>query len=263
MYNGILMAVNFQGMVITYNEAQRLPECLRSLEFCSDLLVIDLGSSDQSVEIARACGATVISHERVLTAELIRAQIYALAEHDWIVHIDPDEVFPADANAVLQATIHENPNVGLIRIPWQFYYFGQPLTSTIWGEPKVKSVALHKKRATAPARVHGGILVLDDYEMIDISSEQIAPVRHYWADSFPQLFEKHLRYLRLEGHARYQKGKRFTWRRCLSDTRRFLSKNLIEYRGLRDGGRGIFLSLFHTWYVFSAWQSLRKYQSNL
>ena len=46
--------------IITLNEAQNLPDCIRSVSFADDVLVVDSGSTDQTVAIARELGARVI-----------------------------------------------------------------------------------------------------------------------------------------------------------------------------------------------------------
>lgn len=45
------------AVVVAYNEAHYLSECLRRLTFCDEILVIDLGSQDRSIEIAKGQGA--------------------------------------------------------------------------------------------------------------------------------------------------------------------------------------------------------------
>ena len=76
--------------VITYNEADRLADCLASLDFCDEVLVVDSGSTDTTCDIAQAHGA------RVLTRPFdgFRSQKqYAVeqAAHDWILSLDADE----------------------------------------------------------------------------------------------------------------------------------------------------------------------------
>ena len=88
-------------------------------------------------------------------------------------------------------------------------------------------------------------------------------VRHYWADSYRQLFEKHTRYIQREGEARYRSGLRFSWIGMLFDILKHLVKNLFQYKGIVGGFRGTFLSFFYAWYVMQSWLSLRRYQQNM
>ncbi|MDQ3206644.1 MAG: glycosyltransferase family 2 protein [Pseudomonadota bacterium] len=81
--------------VITFNEADRLGDCLDSLRFCDEILVVDSGSTDATQAIAQAAGA------RLLTRPFdgFRSQKQFAVEqaaHDWILSLDADErVTPA------------------------------------------------------------------------------------------------------------------------------------------------------------------------
>ena len=123
----------FTGIVIMYNEEKRLRDCLSSLAFCDQLLVVDLGSKDSSVRIAKQCGAEVIRHNWVPIVEQIREKALTFARNEWIIFLDPDEVFPAGVEVDLGAMIRRDTILGLIKIPWRFYFKGKPLHYTIWG----------------------------------------------------------------------------------------------------------------------------------
>lgn len=78
------------AFVICFNEAKHIKECLDSLSFCDEVVVVDSYSTDDTVEIARACGARVIQRQW----PGYRAQkAFALSQvtHEWVVNIDADE----------------------------------------------------------------------------------------------------------------------------------------------------------------------------
>jgi hypothetical protein len=75
-----------------------------------------------------------------------------------------------------------------------------------------------------------------------------------------ELFKKHRRYLKEEGRSRYWKGERFSWRRWARKTLSELHRNLFRLNGLRDGMRGIVLSLWRTCYVSLGMLDLYRYQ---
>ena len=62
--------------IIACNEADRIADCIRSVAFCDEVLVVDCGSVDGTVEIARRCGAKVLYHPwtGIPVAEAIRGQ---------------------------------------------------------------------------------------------------------------------------------------------------------------------------------------------
>lgn len=79
-------------VILTLNEESRLPGCLASVAGCDDIVVLDSGSTDRTVEIARAAGARVLSHPFANFAEQ-RNFAHAAAEfhHPWVFHLDADE----------------------------------------------------------------------------------------------------------------------------------------------------------------------------
>ena len=76
--------------IIAMNEADRIEDCLTSLDFCDEIVVGDSHSSDATREIAAALGAEVIERDwpgHVAQKEFaIRA-----ARHDWVLCVDADE----------------------------------------------------------------------------------------------------------------------------------------------------------------------------
>src|SRR5690348_11789243 len=76
--------------IITYNEEDRIVECLASLSCCDEVIVVDCGSADKTRDLAAAQGARVIEHA---WEGYSRQKNFAAAEarNDWILSIDADE----------------------------------------------------------------------------------------------------------------------------------------------------------------------------
>jgi glycosyltransferase involved in cell wall biosynthesis len=77
-------------VVITLNAAAQLAACLESARFAEELVVVDSGSEDDTVEIARAGGARVIKHEWLGFGPQKKFAV-AQAAHDWVLCLDADE----------------------------------------------------------------------------------------------------------------------------------------------------------------------------
>jgi glycosyltransferase involved in cell wall biosynthesis len=91
------------AIVITRNEAANIGECLDSLAFCDERIVVDCGSSDGTVDIARGKGARAEFHEwRGFGAQ--KNYALSLATGTWVLSIDADErVTPELAAAIREA----------------------------------------------------------------------------------------------------------------------------------------------------------------
>jgi glycosyltransferase involved in cell wall biosynthesis len=93
------------AVLITRNAARQLPDCLASLTFCDDIVVVDSGSDDATATLARQVGARVIETDwRGFGAQ----KQYAVeqATHDWVLCIDADErVTPVLREAIRAALL--------------------------------------------------------------------------------------------------------------------------------------------------------------
>jgi glycosyltransferase involved in cell wall biosynthesis len=76
--------------IITFNEADRIEACLRSADFCDEIIVVDSHSTDRTRELAAARGARVI--ERDWTGYRSQKQFAVdAARHEWVLCLDADE----------------------------------------------------------------------------------------------------------------------------------------------------------------------------
>jgi glycosyltransferase involved in cell wall biosynthesis len=84
-----LVPAPLSAVVITLNAASQLEACLASVAFAEEILVVDSGSTDGTVELARARGARVIR----TSGSAMAAEAFAVAQaaHDWVLCIDADE----------------------------------------------------------------------------------------------------------------------------------------------------------------------------
>jgi glycosyltransferase involved in cell wall biosynthesis len=254
--------IPFTAIVVTYNEEARLRDCLESLSFCNQLVVVDLGSEDQSVEIAESYGAEVFHHERVPVVEHIRQDALKYARYEWVVFLDPDEVFPSSTVEDIRLKIRNTPDCGKVILPLKFYFKGVQLKGTRWGGVKQFGRLMHRERCMLTSDVHRGVELSDSYTSVKVALQE-RHVRHYWVDSWNELFEKHTRYLRHEGESLYNSGERFTWARWFVEPLQALKYSLISKHGWRDGWVGIFLSFFWAWYVSMRLLALRRYENSI
>jgi len=254
--------INFTAIVVTYDEDRRLKDCLRSLHFCNQVIVADLGSSDSSVDIAKKLGTEVLHVERMPVVEQVHVKVIENARNDWVILSDPDEVMPDGIENDLRFLISNESSLGLISVPLQHYFKGKELSCTIWGSKKLaKPLVLHKSRNVFGGKVHSGTHLINGFSSVVLLRRHDNYIKHYWIDSYRQLFEKHWRYIRKEGESRYSRGERFSVHRLFSSTISAFKHSLITCNGYHNV-TGIFLSLFYSWYVLMGILSLRQYQKD-
>lgn len=99
------------GIVITLNEADNIEDCLTSLaQVCNELIVVDSGSTDATVQIAEQHGARVI-HQDYLGDGPQKAFGVPYASNDWILALDADERLDEDAVRATHSLDFSSPDV--------------------------------------------------------------------------------------------------------------------------------------------------------
>lgn len=101
--------MGFSIIILTYNEENNLPECLKSIAWCDDILVVDSGSQDNTVALAETTGARVLYRKFDNFGE---QRNYALThgqfKHQWVFHLDADERFTDELRVECEQAIQED-----------------------------------------------------------------------------------------------------------------------------------------------------------
>lgn len=112
--------------VLTKNEAERIGRCLRSAAFADELIVVDSGSDDDTVALARGLGAQVFIHADWQGFAVQRNRLLAHSRGDYIFFLDADEeITPALQQDLRTAVQSGERAVGCIR--WRVVAFGREL----------------------------------------------------------------------------------------------------------------------------------------
>jgi glycosyltransferase involved in cell wall biosynthesis len=94
----------FSVLILTLNEERNLPRCLASVTSCDDLVVLDSGSTDGTVAIARTAGAQVVARPfDNFAGQRNYAQREIAFHHPWVFHLDADEQFTPELFAECRA----------------------------------------------------------------------------------------------------------------------------------------------------------------
>ena len=110
--------------IIARDEEQRLPAALASVAFCDDVVVVDSGSRDRTMEVARAAGARVVEHPWRGFGMQRNVAIDAAAA-DWILEIDADERITPRLRAEIEEFLARPPEgVDICAVPCRDLFLG-------------------------------------------------------------------------------------------------------------------------------------------
>ncbi len=112
MNAGRTQACRLSVVILTYNEEVTLPECVESLQGLDcEVFVVDSGSTDRTVELARAVGATVVEHPfENYAAQRNWAQQHLPLWTEWVLHLDADERLTPALVTEIREVLREPPD---------------------------------------------------------------------------------------------------------------------------------------------------------
>jgi glycosyltransferase involved in cell wall biosynthesis len=242
-------------IVITRDAAHELAECLASAPFAAEALVVDSGSSDDTVALARRCGARVIEHAWQGFGPQ-KAFAVAQACHDWVLCIDADERVSPDLAAAITALLAAGaPPVGAYAVARRNRFLGRWLEHGE-GYPDWNVRLFDRRRArwsADPVHEH----VVADGPVARLPGDLL----HASAESLAAYIAKQNRYTTLQADKLVAAGKHVSAvTMLLSPLVRFLKFYLFRL-GFLDGVPGLVHIAIGCWNSFvkyaKAWVSQR------
>lgn len=236
-----------------------LEDCLRSVAFADEILLVDCLESERVWELGDRYADRVLRREHEPAIEMIREKVVDEATHDWLLMLDPDEEVSSELARQIQRLPLSAP-VAAFWVPWQFYFAGDRLETTSWGrQDKTKQVLVNRSRVTFRPVSEAGLEV-DRGRELHICRAGGNVLKHYWCSGWKEFSEKHLRYVRLAGEARYSDGWRFSVRGFTRRMIEVVAREFLCTGGIRGGLRGWVLSVLAVCVEGGAWISLLRHQ---
>jgi glycosyltransferase involved in cell wall biosynthesis len=132
------MAKTLSVVLITLNEAENLPRTLESVRWAHEIVVVDSGSTDGTVEIARKSGARVFDEPFKGFARQKNSAI-GHATSDWVLSLDADEEVSAELAQEMQDLLAGEPAMSAYRVPRLNHFLGRALRhGGYWPDPKLR-----------------------------------------------------------------------------------------------------------------------------
>jgi glycosyltransferase involved in cell wall biosynthesis len=228
--------------VITLNEASNIARALESVTWADEVVVVDSGSTDGTVDIARRHATRVeVLDWPGYGAQKNRAA--DLASNDWILSLDADECVTTELAAEIREVL-KNPAEGGYRIPRVTWYLGRWIRSTDWyPDPQLR---LYDRRTAR-------------WNLRNVHESVVPPqppgrltheIQHYAYRDVSHHLATIDRYTTLAAEQWAAEGRRTTaWATVLHPAFAFL-RNYVLRGGFRDGGAGLLVSVLNSYYVF-------------
>jgi glycosyltransferase involved in cell wall biosynthesis len=222
--------------IITMNAAGKLPACLRSVAFAEQIVVVDSGSSDDTVSLAASFGCDVIIEawhgfgpQKQIAVDRCR--------NDWVLVLDADERIPSETAEVIKKIVRQPQPYVSYSFPRKNYFQGRWIRHAGWWPDRVIRLFRKDQGRMTPALVH---------EAVEVDNPVVAlavPVEHDTESRLSELLRKIDRYSTLGAQEAFAAGRRSTvWGAALRAALAFFHGYIIRL-GFLDGPQGFTLAV--------------------
>jgi len=220
---------------VVRNESANIRKCLESLDWVDEIVVVDSGSTDDTVEICRSYPCRLIEHEWMGFGPTKRFAAES-ARHDWVLSIDGDEVVSPDLRERIRGLLSGTPEAQGYRIRFRSFYLGREIRHC--GRSNEFHLRLFNRK-------HGNYTDRPLHESVQLRGrieELRETILHYTHPTIAVHLEKIQRYSELGARQLFELGRGAS---PLGAVARGISKFLKMYlirAGFLDGAEGLILS---------------------
>lgn len=243
------------AVVITLNEEEVIEDCLKSLSgFADEILVIDSGSTDKTISIAKKYNARIFT-EKFTSFSAQRNLGLKYATYDFIYYIDADErlssEFKKEALKLMDAYNPLSHIAGYFVLRKTFYF------NRDWGiTDKVQRLFYKEKLKEWHGVVHETPMVTGEYDTIP------APILHFTHRNLEQMLAKTNKWSVYEADLRYKSNHpHITWWRFPRVMIPAFFESYVGQKGYKNGTAGVIEAVFQSFSIFITYAKLWELQN--
>ena len=249
--------MNISVIVITKNEESMIRDCLDSVKWADEVIVVDDMSTDRTAEICQGYSNVKVFEREWDGFGPQKNYALTIASGDWILSLDADERVPEDLEKEILRKIKEDKYDGY-RIKLKHLVFGKWVS-----DYKPLNLRLFKKTKASftKEKVHESVILDGDAGWLD---GQIVHYSRSYSDirSYMDIYVR--KYSSYTAEDLYKKGRRVTWKNCLDYY--FLRPVFIFFQkyfqknGYKEGWRGFVVSILASCSYFMSYFKLWELQ---
>jgi glycosyltransferase involved in cell wall biosynthesis len=240
-------------VIITKNEAHIIGTTLQSLQgITDDIVIVDSGSTDTTIVIARQFGATVIETTWDGYGQNKNKGI-AAARHNWILNLDADEAIDETLkNAIAALELNDENTVYNFR--FKNFFCNKWIRFGEWSGDK--HIRLFNRKAVTwnTAAVHEGLTLNSNNKVVLLPGN----VLHYTTQHIDEYISKTIAYAKLNAKKYQLQGKRAGFFKLHIAPGLTFFQHYIVRLGFLDGWEGYLIAKTTAWYTFLKYSFLKE-----
>lgn len=245
-------------VIIVKNEESMLEPCLQSVSWADEIVLLDSGSSDKTLDIAVQYGAKIFENLDWQGFGRQRQIAQSYARNDWVFWIDADERVSDDlALEIRQKVKQDNQNM-VYAIPRLSWVFGRYIRHSGWYPDYVVRLYAREKTGYDDALVHEKVIVTKELT----SKKLMADLIHFTYKDLHHYLTKSARYAQLWADQKQKQGKKTSLLQATLHALGCFIKMYLLKLGILDGRQGFLIALLSSHSSFIKYADLWVRQQN-
>ncbi len=242
--------MKISATIITFNEERNIPRVIESLRCCDEILVLDSGSNDRTVEIATNLGAHVVeaSWHGYAAQKNIAAE---LAANDWVLSLDADESLSEALEAEIWQIKKSGPGHDGYTMPRLAQYLGRWILHSGWYPDRKVRLFDRRKAKWVGEFVHESVRV--EGSVGHLKSNLL----HFTCNSLSEHLRSMDSYTTLAAQELVSSGKSVTFSSLLLDPPWTFVRTYLVKLGFLDGVEGLTIAYMAALYNFLKYSKAR------
>ncbi|UVV72903.1 glycosyltransferase family 2 protein [Pantoea agglomerans] len=237
-------------VMIAKNEAELLPDCLASVSWADEIIVLDSGSHDSSVDIATQAGAKVYLNDDWQGYGIQRQRAQHYATGDMILMIDADERVTPELRAAIEQVLVAPPSRTVYSLGRSNLFLGRFMRHSGWYPDRV--MRLYPRTFRYNDNLVHESLQSDGAKVVALPGD----LQHLTCRDLIAFQRKQLAYAEAWATERHRRGKRCSLFSLFSHTLGAFMKTLLLRAGFLDGKQGWILAVVNAQYTFNKYSAL-------
>ncbi len=244
------MKATLSVILITKNEAANIRDCLQSVLWADEIIVVDSGSTDGTPEIAQQMGAHVYVHEDWPGFGAQKNRALSYASKDWIFSLDADERVTPDLRAELEQAMQEGTAEGYF-CPRLSQFCGKFIHHSGWHPDYVLRLFKRGCARFSDSLVHESVLLQGHTRKLK------NPLLHYSYLSMDDVTRKVNSYSDAAAQQMFNAGKRAGWSKAVGSASWAFVRTYLLRLGILDGGAGWHIALMNARTTYLKYRKLQ------
>jgi glycosyltransferase involved in cell wall biosynthesis len=222
------------AIVTTFNEADSIAECLDSMAWCDEILVVDSNSTDATCEIARRYDGVRVLHRPYFGAASQKNWAIDRCRHDWILILDADERVTSELRIEIENILAAPVAATAFSIKRRTYALGGEVRFSGWQHDRVIRFFRRGHARYPNRRVHADMRTLGSAKILD------GVLDHHMVDTLGEYTERTRRYAFWGAAQMWRDGRRNigSWHVLVRPAWRFFRTYVLQL-GMLEGVRGL------------------------